>query len=128
MRFSDPNPQDAAASIGPMTVLEADDTELLARLRRGDAAAIGEVYDLQAAAVHAFARRLTGDAAAAQDLVHEVFVALPSAIARFRGDSSLRTFLLSIAINHARHHLRAAARRRVAMARLSREPAHPAGG
>jgi RNA polymerase sigma-70 factor (ECF subfamily) len=121
MAFSEPN-----ASIGPMSVLAED--ELIARLRRGEPSAIGEVYDAHAGTVHAFARRLTGDAAAAQDLVHEVFVALPVAIPRFRGDASLRTFLLSIAINHARHHLRAATRRRAAMARLSREPAGVAEG
>jgi RNA polymerase sigma-70 factor (ECF subfamily) len=80
------------------------------------------VYDRHQAAVHAFARRLTGDAAAAQDLVHETFVSLPSAIRRFQGGSSLRTFLLSIAVNHSRHHLRAASRRRAAMERFSREP------
>ena len=47
-------------------------------------------------------------------------MALPGAIQRFRGEGSLRSFLLSMAINHARHHLRAAARRRAAMARFSR--------
>lgn len=102
------------------------DTEsLLERLGRGDAEAIGDIYDLHNAAVRAFARRLVGDASAAEDLVHDVFVALPKAVARFRGESSLRTFLVSIAVNHARHHVRAAARRRQALERLGRElPSH----
>jgi RNA polymerase sigma-70 factor (ECF subfamily) len=95
--------------------------DLVERLRRGEAAAIGEAYDLHYEAVRAFARRLTGEDAAAEDLVHDVFVSLPSAIQRFRGGSSLRTFLTAIAVNHARHHLRAAARRRAAMERLARE-------
>jgi RNA polymerase sigma-70 factor (ECF subfamily) len=98
-----------------------DDAELIARLRDSDATAIGEAYDQHQAAVRGLARRLTGDAAAAQDLLHEVFVALPRALRGFRGDSSLRTFLLSMAVNHARHHLRAAARRRKAMDRFSLE-------
>jgi RNA polymerase sigma-70 factor, ECF subfamily len=101
---------------------------LLERLQQGEPAAVAEVYDLHQATIHAFARRLVGDAAAAQDLVHEVFVSLPRAIARFEGASSLRTFLLSIAINHARHHLRAATRRRAAMERFSREPRSLGGG
>ena len=68
-----------------------------------------------------------GDPAAAEDLVHEVFVTLPRAIRRYRGDSTLRTFLVSIAVNHARHHLRGAMRRRAAMDRLALEPPATAG-
>lgn len=94
---------------------------LLERLRRGEASAVGEVYDAHAGAVLAFARRLVGDEAAAEDLVQEVFVTLPSAIRSFQEASSLRTFLVSIAVNHARHHVRAAARRRLAMARFADE-------
>jgi RNA polymerase sigma-70 factor, ECF subfamily len=103
---------------------EAHDNEasLVERLRRGEAAAIGEAYDQHHNAVRAFARRFLGDDAAAEDLVHDVFVRLPQAIQGFRGGSSLKTFLTSIAINHARHHLRDATRRRAAMERFSREP------
>jgi RNA polymerase sigma-70 factor (ECF subfamily) len=54
--------------------------------------------------------------------VHETFVTLPRAIRQFCGESSLGTFLVSIAVNHARHHLRAAARRRAAAERFAREP------
>ncbi|WP_434040739.1 RNA polymerase sigma factor [Sorangium cellulosum] len=95
---------------------------LVERLRRGEAAAIGEAYDRHYEAVRGFARRLTGDDAAAEDLAHDVFVSLPQAAQRFRGGSSLKTFLIAIAVNHARHHLRAAARRRAAMERLALEP------
>jgi RNA polymerase sigma-70 factor (ECF subfamily) len=102
-----------------------EEAALLEQLRNGEPAAVAEVYDRHQAVVHAFARRLVGDAAAAQDLVHETFVSLPSAIRRFEGGSSLRTFLLSIAVNHARHHLRAASRRRQAMERFSHESSAP---
>ncbi|AKT40567.1 RNA polymerase sigma factor [Chondromyces crocatus] len=95
---------------------------LVQRLRRSDPAAVGAVYDQHHAAVRAFARRLLGDEAAAEDLVHEVFVNLPNAMRRFEGNSSLRTFLISIAVNHARHHVRSATRNRAAMARYAREP------
>jgi RNA polymerase sigma-70 factor (ECF subfamily) len=97
----------------------AVESTLLERIRRGDPAAIGLLYDQHHAAVRAFARRLIGEDAAAEDLVHEVFVSLPKAARRFQGGCSLRTFLLGIAVNHARHHLRAAARRRAAMERLA---------
>jgi RNA polymerase sigma-70 factor (ECF subfamily) len=97
------------------------EADLVRRLRAGSTEAIGEVYDLHHEHVRAFARRFVGDAAAAEDLVHEVFVTLPDAVRRFQGASSIRTFLIAIAVNHARHHLRAAARRRAAMERFSME-------
>jgi RNA polymerase sigma-70 factor (ECF subfamily) len=100
-----------------------DVPSLVARLERGEAAAVGEVYDAHHGAVRAFAKRLVGEAGAAEDLVHEVFVSLPGAMQRYRGDSSLRTFLIAIAVNHARHHLRSAMRRRKALQGLAREPA-----
>ena len=94
---------------------EAERDDLLLRLRRAEPNAVAEVYDAHHAAVRAFAKRLLGDAATAEDLVHEVFVSLPQSARRFRGDSALRTFLISIAVNHARHHVRAAQRRRRAI-------------
>jgi RNA polymerase sigma-70 factor (ECF subfamily) len=115
----------------PMADLAPDSTrvafddsasELVGRVARGDTAALTTVYRQHHVAVRAFAQRLVGDIEAAEDLVQDVFVALPSAAARFRGESALRTFLVSIAVNHAKNHVRAAARRRAAMARLGREP------
>lgn len=96
--------------------------ELVGRVARGDATALTAVYRQHHVAVRAFAQRLVGDIEAAEDLVQDVFMALPSAAARFRGESALRTFLVSIAVNHAKNHVRAAARRRTAVARLGREP------
>jgi RNA polymerase sigma-70 factor (ECF subfamily) len=98
-----------------------DDSTVVSRLRAGEAAAIGELYDRHQSAVHAFGRRLLGDTASAEDLVHDVFVALPKAMGGFRGESSIRTFLISMAVNLARHHVRSATRRRLAMDRFSLE-------
>jgi len=106
----------------PLEQASEDEHDLALRLVAADPAAVGEVYDQHHRAVRAFATRLVGDAAAAEDLLHEVFVALPRAMRNFRFESSLRTFLISIAVNHARHHVRAAARRRAAIARLALEP------
>jgi len=118
----------------PMTTTELDldladapvssrgmDEALWARVRRGEPAAIGQLYDLHHQAVWAFARRLVGEAAAAEDLVHEVFISLPRVFARYREESSPRTFLFSVVVNHARHHVRTASRRRAAVSRFSRE-------
>ncbi len=103
-------------------VVEGD---LIDRLCARDRTAVAAVYDAHHQAVRAFARRLVGEAAAAEDLVQEVFLVLPNAARGFRRESSLRTLLISIAINHARHQVRAAARRRRALARLAREPVVP---
>jgi RNA polymerase sigma-70 factor (ECF subfamily) len=101
---------------------------LVERVRAGDPAALGEAYDLHHEHVRAFARRVVGDDSAAEDLVQEAFLTLPRALKGFRGGAALRTFLMSIAVNHARHHVRAAVRRRAAMTRLAREPVTaPAG-
>jgi len=105
-----------------VTTTDVDDDDLVARLRRGDRAAIGEAYAAHHGTVRGFARRLVGDDAAAEDIVHDTFVALPRAAGRFRGESSLRGFLIGVAANHARRHIRAAARRRKAMERLGTTP------
>jgi RNA polymerase sigma-70 factor (ECF subfamily) len=63
-----------------------------------------------------------GDDAAAEDLVQDTFLSLGSAIRGFAGRASLRTFVVSIAVNRARHHVRAAARRRAATARFGESP------
>jgi RNA polymerase sigma-70 factor (ECF subfamily) len=98
------------------------ESDLVARLARGDLAALGEAYDAHHAHVRAFACRLLGDESAAEDLLQETFIALPRAIHRFRGESSLRTFVVAIAVNRARHHLRGAMRRRAAHARFEADP------
>jgi RNA polymerase sigma-70 factor (ECF subfamily) len=98
------------------------EAELASRLAGGDRDALVEAYRAHHGEVRGFARRLVGDVALAEDLVHEVFVALPSSMSRFRRDCSLKTWIMSIAVRHAQHHVRAAQRRRAAEARLSHEP------
>ncbi|MEO8916544.1 MAG: RNA polymerase sigma factor [Polyangiaceae bacterium] len=95
---------------------------VLEALAAGDARAMSHVYREHNAAVRAFASRLLGDEAAAEDMVQEAFVALPRAVQRFRGETSLRSVVIAVAVNHARHFVPAAARRRQHLARLSREP------
>src|ERR1043165_4902678 len=68
-------------------------------LKRGDLDALGTVYDHHHMAVRAFACRLLADPTAAEDLLQEVFLSVPGAIHNYQGDSSLRTFLIGIAVN-----------------------------
>jgi RNA polymerase sigma-70 factor, ECF subfamily len=92
-----------------------------------DSAVVAELYDVHHDAVRTFARRLAGDAAAAEDLVHDVFLRVPAALRRHRGECTVRTLLLAITVNVARKHVRAAARRRAALARAGAQ-AEDAGG
>lgn len=99
---------------------EEDVRDLVVRLQAGERSALAEAYDRHHAELRRFARRLVADDQASEDLVQDVFLALPKAIRRFEGRSTLRTFLVSVALNHCRHHVRAAARRRAAAERMAR--------
>ena len=94
------------------------------RLQAGDLAALGHAYDEHHAAVRAFARRLVGEAHA-EDLVHDTFLSLPKALQRWNGQGALRTFILGVAVNHARHHSRSRFRLRALLERFGREPERP---
>lgn len=103
-------------------VLRDHEHDFIERLRAGELGAIAELYEQHQPALCSFARRLLADDQAAEDLVHDVFVALPRVVHKFEPGKSLRAFLLSIAANRARHHLRAVRRRRGLAERFAREP------
>jgi RNA polymerase sigma-70 factor (ECF subfamily) len=104
---------------------EEPEASLLERLAAADPSAIASLYAQHHAEIRAFARRMLGDGALAEDIVHDAFIALPSALARYRGEASLRTFLLSIAVNLCRHRLRSALRQRRALSRLEERQVPP---
>ncbi len=111
-----------AASAAEMPVSGVAEDELVARVRARDVDAIARIYDAHHTALRALARRLVGDEAIAEDLVHETFIALPGAIRGFRGDASLRSFVMGIAVNRAKKYIRAATRRRAAHDRHAAQP------
>jgi len=96
-----------------------EEDDLVAGVRAGDREAVEQAYVAHHAAIRGFARRLVGDVTTAEDLVHDTFVALPRAIRSFRGESSLRSFLIGVAINHAKRHIRSAVRQRRATEKLA---------
>ena len=100
------------------TELSSDTDLLVERLQSGSIEALSEAYDRYHVTLRAFTQRLLGDAATAEDLVQETFVVFFRAAKRYDGTCSLKTFLMSIAANHARQHFRTAARRRAAMERF----------
>lgn len=110
----------------PLPVRASDEADLIARVRGGDSASITQLYRQHHAKVRAFATRMLGDRTAAEDVVHDAFVALPDALARFRMDAKLETFLMSIGVNLCRRRLRSQARARRAFERAhERDPREP---
>jgi RNA polymerase sigma-70 factor (ECF subfamily) len=76
----------------------AEDAELIDRLRHGDPAAMEYLYDTYFDRIYSLVFRLVGrDQAAAEDMVQETFLAALRSQKSFRGDSSLYTWLCSIA-------------------------------
>lgn len=65
--------------------------------------AFAAVYTKHARAVYYLALRLLGDPARAEDAAHDVFLKAWRHFAGFRGDSSVRTWLYRIALNHCRN-------------------------
>ncbi len=99
-------------------VAELSDEALLAACGTGDTAALGALFDRFNVAVYRFLARLpTTDEAARDDLVQATFLELPRTAAKFRGGSSVKTWILGVASNVARHQLRGERRRRVHQAK-----------
>src|SRR4051794_27824234 len=76
-----------------------DDRELLSRSARGDVDAQHALIERHAPYLFGVARALSGDAHDAEDLVQETFMG--AFRSRFRGESTLRTWLVKILMRRA---------------------------
>lgn len=86
------------------------ESDLVARAAAGDHDAFGVLVARHQASVFRLARAVTHSREAAEDVLQQAFLAAWQALPRFRGEASVRTWLLTI----ARH---AAVRRQAAAAR-----------
>ncbi|HEX9161508.1 MAG TPA: RNA polymerase sigma factor [Thermoanaerobaculia bacterium] len=75
------------------------DPELIASAGRGDDAAFGEIAERHQAAVFRFLRSIGADGANAEDALQETFLGAWRGAAGFRGESSVRAWLFTIARN-----------------------------
>jgi RNA polymerase sigma-70 factor (ECF subfamily) len=82
------------------------DLELVERHRYGDAAAFEQIYRLHAEMVFNLALRMTGDPEEAADVSQETFLRVYRYCGRFRGRSSLRTWIYRVAVNCCRSRFR----------------------
>jgi RNA polymerase sigma-70 factor (ECF subfamily) len=73
------------------------DAQLIADILRGDAIAERKLYDAHVDRIYRLAWRMSGDETLARDFTQDTFIRAFDKLADFRGDSSLATWLHSIA-------------------------------
>lgn len=97
---------ETVASAAEIDLRSPSEDQFLEKLRRGDALAYERLVGEHSGDVYALLYRLTTDAEEARDLTQETFLRAFQSIDRFRGDSSLKTWIYRIAINQARNRWR----------------------
>ncbi len=73
------------------------DAQLIAEVLRGDPRAERQLYDAHVDRIYRLAWRMAGDETLARDFTQDTFIRAFNKLADFRGDSSLATWLHSIA-------------------------------
>lgn len=102
--------------------MDAEEAEIVARLRRGDTAALNEVYARHHARIWSFLLRLCGRRHVAEDLFQETWVAVARDAAGVREDTDLRAWLFTVARNRYRSYRRWAVLDIARIFELGREP------
>ena len=97
---------ETVAAAAEIDLRSPSEDQFLEKLRRGDALAYERLVGEHSGDVYALLYRLTTDAVEARDLTQETFLRAFQSIDRFRGDSSLKTWIYRIAINQARNRWR----------------------
>lgn len=82
------------------------DAGLIARAQAGDISAFEDLVRRYRNEVYALCFYFTRNREDAWDLSQEVFIKAWRALSRFRGDSSFKTWLMRIAANHSKDHLK----------------------
>jgi RNA polymerase sigma-70 factor, ECF subfamily len=100
-----------AGAIG-WSELDSGEAALIARCVHGDEAACADLVAAHQRTVFNLAFHLLGDRDEALDLSQEVFLRVFRTLSRFRGQSTLRTWIYRIVVNQARNRQRWWRRRR----------------
>jgi RNA polymerase sigma-70 factor, ECF subfamily len=114
-----------AASIldlSPAENTEIEDLLLVERLRSGSELAYEQLLHRFQQPVYNLALRLLGDASEAYDVVQEVFLKVFRNVDRFRGQSSLKTWVYRITVNEAHNARRWFFRHRRSEVELDSDP------
>lgn len=94
-----------------LTLVPGDDSVLLQRVAAGDASALGVAFDRFHRDVYAVLARLRGTRLDLDDIVQTTFIALPAAARNYDPSASARSFVIGVAIQHARRERRSLMRR-----------------
>jgi RNA polymerase sigma-70 factor (ECF subfamily) len=102
---------------------ETTDEALLAACAKGDNAALGVLFDRYQSTVYRFLARLSGtDARDLDDLVQATFIEVYRAAGNFRGGSAVKSWIMGIALNITRHHIRSEVRRKAMLTSYAENP------
>ena len=82
------------------------DTELIDKIRSGDQAAFKKLFDTYHKSVFRLCLRVLRDSQEAEDMTQDVFLKVFLQIKKFRGESSISTWLYRIAVNLCLNRLR----------------------
>jgi len=83
-----------------------DEQTLLNKLKDGDRASFKELFDKYQRYIFNICYRFTGNTDEAEDVTQNVFIKIFRSIRKFRGDSSLRSWIYRIAVNACLNHQR----------------------
>jgi RNA polymerase sigma-70 factor (ECF subfamily) len=89
-----------------------EDRDLLARARDGDDVAYGELLRRHQRSALRVAAVICGSTEEASDIVQDAFIRAHGNLGSYRGDGSVRSWMLRVVANQAKNHLRGQARRR----------------
>jgi RNA polymerase sigma-70 factor, ECF subfamily len=93
-----------------VSIDRVSDADLVRRARLGDTAAFGELVKRHQSAVYRAAMAALGSPADAEDAAQDAFLAAYRRLDGFRGESSFKTWLLTITWHHAINRRRSVAR------------------
>jgi RNA polymerase sigma-70 factor (ECF subfamily) len=79
--------------------MSSKERELVARIKEGDMDAFRELVEMHRDRIYAFVFYMTGDRSDADDITQETFIKAYKGLSKFRGDSSVYTWLHRIAMN-----------------------------
>jgi RNA polymerase sigma-70 factor (ECF subfamily) len=103
---------------------EVQDEALLSAAAAGDNSALEELFQRHGDIVHRIVARLrTIDRRDLDDVVQTTFIEVGRSARSYDGRSAVRTWIIGIAVNVARHHVRGEVRRRAAVSAIADLPA-----
>lgn len=125
--MDDPHRNAGAAACADRYDPACDDAELLRRIGKGDEDAMAAFYREHSKVVLAQVLLVTGERALAEEIVQDTMLAVWRGAASFRGESSVRSWVIAIARRQTRDRLRVRRLRVVDDAFLAAQPGSDPG-